>query len=116
MIRPRVFHSCGSMMIGDEMVLVVAGGDYVSGTAVEFLPLNQQKWITGPSVPDFLDASIVSNNENLYLVDTAYNRIFRLDCPTGLSSCQWYKMEQTLQDTRYAAVVSLIPDSLTSCT
>ena len=116
MLAPRNFHSCGSIMVGDEMVLVVAGGDYFGGTSVEFLPLNQQKWKYGPSVPNFLDASIVSNNDNLYLVDTAFNAIYRLDCPTGVSSCHWSKMEQKLQDTRYSAVVSLIPDSLTSCT
>ena len=116
MKNPRVFHSCGSKMIDGELVLVVAGEDYVDGNYVEFLPVNGRRWVSGPSVPDYLDATIVFNEDDLYFVDTSsLNRMFRLDCPTSMSSCQWQKMEQKLEKSRNGAVVSLIPDYMTSC-
>ena len=43
MISSRAFHACGKFKIGDQIVLIVAG----PGTSVEFLPLNETKWITG---------------------------------------------------------------------
>ena len=43
MIDSRPYHACGNFKIGDQIVLIVAG----RGTSVEFLPLNETKWITG---------------------------------------------------------------------
>eukprot|EP00093_Oithona_nana_P006759 06759.XXX_237925_237551_1 [CDS] Oithona nana genome sequencing. len=102
-------------MIGNSTVLVVAGGTYI--TSVEFLLLNDQNWIPGPTLPFYPSdySRILSHENHLYFFDTYQNKILLLTCPTDLFSCQWTKMEQKLRLPRRYAIVSLIPDSLTSC-
>ena len=114
-IESKSFHACGKFKIDGIMVLVLAGGTYI--TSVEFLVLNDQNWIPGPSLPFYpTDYSRIVVNENqLYFIDTFQNMILTLDCPTDLFSCNWKEMEQKLEYPRKYAIVSLIPDSLASC-
>ena len=45
MITSRYYHACGKFKMGDQMVLIVAGGYNLD--SVEFFPLNETNWITG---------------------------------------------------------------------
>ena len=74
--------------------------------------------IVGPSLPfnPFAGAHfIVSNNNTTYLIDTHFNKILKLVCPSDLSSCYWMEMDQKLKYPRDDPIVTLIPDWLTKC-
>ena len=117
----RAHHSCGKFTIGDISVIVVAGGiSNANGpglTSVEFLLENGTTWIEGPDLPTTHSYStdIVSNGDNLYLIDTFLRIILRLACNSGIQSCQWIEQEHNLQIKRADAIVSLIPDHMTNC-
>ena len=122
----HVGHACGKVKIDGKTVLVVAGSDftytkrYEKPFSVEFLPIDGTKWIEGPSLPSYqlpkyIAPHIVTNEDNLYFIDTDQNIILRLDCPSDLSSCQWIKMQQKLDFGRRGGVVALIPDFMASC-
>ena len=134
----HVGHACGKFKIDGKMVLVVASSrltykyprKFEKPYSVEFLPIDGREWVPGPSLPEatlkgslpfdidipyYISPYIVSNEDNLYFIDTDQNVILRLDCPSDLSSCQWIKMQQKLEFPRRRGVVALIPDSMTSC-
>mgnify|MGYP001451491650 CR=1 FL=1 len=56
MIDSRSDHACGKFKIGDQIVLIVAG---YPGTYVEFLPLNETKWITGNDSIHLIEKSLL---------------------------------------------------------
>lgn len=54
MIQAREYHGCTLTSIGDETVLVVAGGRDENETplsSVEFYFFNSQTWVAGPDLP-----------------------------------------------------------------
>lgn len=54
MMQAREYHGCTLTSIGDETVLVVAGGRDENETplsSVEFYFFNTQTWVTGPDLP-----------------------------------------------------------------
>ena len=55
MIYSRYAHACGKVKIGDQIVLIVAG----PGTSVEFLPLNETKWIRGNGSIHLIEKSLL---------------------------------------------------------
>ena len=55
MIDLRSDHACGKFKIGNQIVLIVAGYD----TSVEFLPLNETKWITGNDSIHLIEKSLL---------------------------------------------------------
>ena len=55
MIYSRYAHGCGKVKIGDQIVLIVAGKD----TSVEFLPLDETKWIRGNDSIHLIEKSLL---------------------------------------------------------
>ena len=135
MIASRDGHACGKFQMGDQMVLIVAGG--YQSISVEFLPINEKHWIRGddsihliehnfckliflpgpslPFEPHSYSHFIVSNSDSTYFIDTYNNRFLQLVCPSDLASCYWLEMDQKLIYPRSRPIVTLIPDSLTNC-
>ena len=75
-------------------------------------------FIAGPSLPFDPHGSshfIVSNSDKLYFIDTYLNQFLELVCPSNLASCYWMEMNQKLKNPRNGPIVTLIPDTLTTC-
>ena len=133
----HVGHACGKFKIDGKMVLVVAGSrlthnvprEFEKPYTVEFLPIDGTEWVQGPSLPKatikgslpsydipyYISPYIVSNDDNLYFIDTDQNVILKLECHNFLTTCHWIKMPQKLEFPRRRGVVALIPDSMASC-
>ena len=108
-------HPCAALVLNNTKVLVIADLYYPSRSKrVDFLI--QDKWISGPSLPNYYhDAhELVSNGETLFYVNTYDNVFLRMECES-INSCIWIEMEQKLQIPRSNAVVKLIPDHLAEC-
>ena len=108
-------HPCAALVLNNTKVIVIADLYYPSRSKrVDFLI--QDKWISGPSLPNYYhDAhELVSNGETLFYVNTYDNVFLRMECES-INSCIWIEMEQKLQIPRSNAVVKLIPDHLAEC-
>ena len=122
MIEPRNFHACSSFVLNNTVYPIVAGSNNGSKT-VEFLDLSLEspEWIPGPELHSFqtdlfhVGHKLVTNGETLFYISTTDNLFFQLECET-IEECQWIQLNRQLQNVlRGAAIVALVPDTLTDC-
>ena len=125
MNEPRNWHACSYFVLNNTVYPIVAGSESNSTTrkSVEILDLSLEspKWIPGPEL-DFLHSDVftvghhlVTNGEALFYISTTDNLFFRLECET-IQDCKWIQLLRELENIRIAAIVALVPDTLTNCT
>ena len=76
MMQAREYHGCTLTSIGDETVLVVAGGRDENETplsSVEFYFFNSQSWVAGPDLPKgpiiyFFDGRSLSKYKHSFFI------------------------------------------------
>ena len=120
----RSDHGCGSVILNEQRVLVVAGGfnamSVTNTYSVEFYVegSNADDWIIGPYLPNNISveygARIVSDDIDVYYINTYANTFLKLECQDDLE-CMWTNLDLSLKTPRHSAVVSLIPDNLANC-
>ena len=120
MLQERYDHGCSSFWLNGIQIAVVSPGYPNKGKSVEFLNLQQEplQWISGPDLTDeynLTGSALVSNGETLFYVNTINNVFLQLICEASLEDCHWKTLASRLQDSRYGAFVTLIPDSLANC-
>jgi len=127
MMQAREYHGCTLTSIGDETVLVVAGGRDENETplsSVEFYFFNTQTWVTGPDLPKSLFEPTMVNMDNVGAIlmggtfsiqGPSSSSIYRLACDDTADSCEWFEMEQKLKADRYGHNAMFIPPTAKSC-
>ena len=123
MITERFNHMCAMFKITEKPIVVVAGGWNQVETSidlVEYLDFHANSgWIQGQPLPTKLRVATMVSYGTGALVIGGKNywhqlrkEIYRLDCKSSLSDCQWKTMEQELKYPKSRHVSMLIPDSL----
>ena len=104
-----------------EKIVVVAGGqsEGIYLNSVELLYLNEdgthnQRWITGPDLPDYVYGSRMIEYKNSVILfggDNGGQQLYQLFSPDG----PWTEMKQTLKTQRWFPAAFLVPDEIVNC-
>ncbi len=115
----RGWHSCGLITDNaNNRILAVAGG--LQSRSTEMWTLDQSsdsRWIMGPNLPVSVSGAsgVVLHDRYLILVGGHSEIMFKLDCFSGVSHCEWCQMEQELEHKKYLGSALLIPDTMAVC-